>query len=123
MKISAIDLVVPWYRYPSIWLRRLYNWVIHWADTPYSVPALFLVAFIESSFFPIPPDVLLMALALGRPSKAFYFALICSLGSVMGGMFGYAIGYSLWNMTRPIFIPHIFSQKIFLNFIQFVLNL
>jgi len=78
-------------------LKRLYNWVLHWADTPYGVPALFLLAFAESSFFPIPPDVLLVALALSIPAKAFRYALICSVGSVAGAVLGYVIGYSLWD--------------------------
>lgn len=73
-------------------LKRLYHWVLHWADTPYGKPALFLLAFTESSFFPIPPDVLLIALAVGRTKKAFQFALICSVGSVLGGILGYALG-------------------------------
>jgi len=73
-------------------LRRLYNWVIHWAHTPYGAPALFILSFTESSFFPIPPDVLLMALAIGLPKKAFRFASVCTIGSVLGGMLGYYIG-------------------------------
>ncbi len=74
-------------------LRRLYDWVLHWADTPYSGWALFLLAFAESSFFPIPPDVLLIALAVAKPAKSLKYALICSAGSVLGGVLGYAIGY------------------------------
>jgi membrane protein YqaA with SNARE-associated domain len=74
-------------------LRRLYHWVLHWAETPYGAWALFLLAFSESSFFPIPPDVLLIALAVAVPAKAFRYALICSLGSVLGGCFGYLIGW------------------------------
>jgi membrane protein YqaA with SNARE-associated domain len=77
-------------------VRRIYDWVLHWAETPYGAPALFLLAFAESSFFPIPPDVLLIALAVSVRSKAFKFATICSLGSVFGGLFGYFIGYQLW---------------------------
>ncbi len=74
-------------------LRRWYDWVLHWAQTPHSLWALFLLAFAESSFFPIPPDVLLIALAVARPPRAFRFALVCSVGSVLGGCLGYAIGY------------------------------
>lgn len=74
-------------------LRKLYDWVLTWAYSPYAVPALFFLAFAESSFFPIPPDVLLMALAISIPRKAFFYALICSIGSVLGGMLGYLIGY------------------------------
>jgi membrane protein YqaA with SNARE-associated domain len=65
-----------------------------WAETPYAVPALFVLAFTESSFFPVPPDVLLIALAISIPGNAIYYALICSIGSVLGGMLGYLIGYS-----------------------------
>jgi len=75
------------------WLRKLYDWVLTWAETRYAVPALFLLAFSESSFFPIPPDVLLIALAISIPSRAFHYALICAIGSVLGGMLGYLIGY------------------------------
>jgi len=74
-------------------LRRLYDWVEHFAETPYGLWALFLLAFAESSFFPVPPDVLLIALAVSIPARAFRYALICSVGSVLGGMFGYLIGY------------------------------
>ena len=73
--------------------RKLYDWVLHWAETPYGSWALFLLAFSESSFFPIPPDVLLIALAVAVPRKAMRFALICSVGSVLGGCFGYLIGW------------------------------
>ncbi|MCK5268084.1 MAG: DedA family protein [Spirochaetes bacterium] len=84
-------------------VRRLYDWVLHWADTKYSTAALALNAFAESSFFPIPPDVLLIALDLGKPKKSFYFAFICSLFSVIGGVAGYYIGYALWDVVgKPI---------------------
>lgn len=96
-------------------IRRLYDWVLHWAETPYGVWALFLLAFAESSFFPIPPDVLLIALALSIPAKAFRYALICTFGSVLGGLFGYAIGFGVWEVSRGLFIPHIFSQATFDN--------
>ena len=79
------------------WLRRLYDWTISWADSPYGTRALFLLAFAESSFFPIPPDVLLIALTLGRTSKAFYFASLTTLGSVLGGGMGYLIGYAFFE--------------------------
>lgn len=73
-------------------VKRLYDWVLHWAETPYGAPALFLLAFAESSFFPIPPDVLLIALALAIPTRSLRFALICTAGSVIGGAAGYGIG-------------------------------
>lgn len=74
-------------------LRRAYQWVIKWSDTPYGSWALFILAFAESSCFPIPPDVLLIALAVGQPIAAFQFSSICSIGSVLGGLAGYAIGF------------------------------
>ncbi|HEX9638601.1 MAG TPA: YqaA family protein [Acidobacteriota bacterium] len=84
-------------------LQRLYEWVLHWAHTPYGVPALALLSFAESSFFPIPPDVLLMALAFSRPRRAFWYAGICSVASVLGGMAGYGLGYFLFEaLGRPI---------------------
>ena len=77
-------------------IRKLYDWVLHWADTPYGPVVLFLLAFAESSFFPIPPDVLLIALALGARDRSLYFAFICSVASIIGGLFGFGIGHFLW---------------------------
>jgi len=79
-------------------LRRLYDWVLHWADTPYAIPALFALSFAESSFFPIPPDVLLIALCIGEVNKSYRFALWCSIASVLGGIAGYGIGMFLWDI-------------------------
>lgn len=78
-------------------IRRLYAWVLHWADTPYALPALVTLAFAESSFFPIPPDPLLMALCLGKPKKAFHFALWCAAASIAGGILGYYIGFAFYE--------------------------
>ena len=83
-------------------LRRLYDWVLYWAETPYGTWALFLLAFCESSFFPIPPDILLIALAVAVPKKSLKYALICSAGSVLGGCFGYLIG---WQFMASIGSP------------------
>lgn len=74
-------------------LSAMLAWVEAFAATPYGGSALFVLAFLESSVFPIPPDVLLIALSLGRPELAFWFALVCAVGSVLGGMAGYALGY------------------------------
>jgi membrane protein YqaA with SNARE-associated domain len=74
-------------------IRRLYDWTIRWAERPHGVFALFLLAFAESSFFPIPPDVLLIALCVAASTKSFRFALVCTTGSVLGGLAGYGIGY------------------------------
>ena len=84
-------------------IKKLYDWVLHWAKTPYAIPALFLLSFAESSFFPVPPDVLLIALAISLPKKSFKYALICMIGSVVGGVVGYGIGlYGYEMIGKPI---------------------
>jgi membrane protein YqaA with SNARE-associated domain len=77
-------------------IKKLYNWVLHWAETPYGPVALFLLSFAEASFFPVPPDVLLIALCLGARSRSFIFAVTCSIASVLGAVLGYSIGYFVW---------------------------
>lgn len=96
-------------------IRRLYDWVLSWAETPYGGYALFILAFTESSFFPIPPDVLLIALTISVRQKAFKYALICSVGSLLGGVFGYYIGFGLWHVLSDYFYAYVpgFSDEIF----------
>jgi len=89
------------------WHRHLYNWVIHFADTKHAQTALFALSFSESSFFPVPPDVLLAAMALGVPKKWLRFALLCSVASVLGGTFGYLIGMFLWSMIGQWVYAHL----------------
>jgi membrane protein YqaA with SNARE-associated domain len=74
-------------------LRRLYDWVIRLAGSPRAIPAMAVVAFAESSFFPIPPDVMLIPMVLANRTKAFRIALVCTVASVLGGLLGYAIGF------------------------------
>jgi membrane protein YqaA with SNARE-associated domain len=88
-------------------LRRLYDWVLGWAETRYGMPALFLLAFAESSVFPIPPDPLLMALCLGAPRRALRFAAVATVASVLGGMTGYALGFGAWSLVGPWFFAHV----------------
>jgi len=76
-------------------LRKLYDWVINLAGSRHAPKALVAVSFAESSFFPIPPDVMLGPMVLARPNKAFVFAALCTAASVIGGMFGYGIGFFL----------------------------
>jgi membrane protein YqaA with SNARE-associated domain len=76
--------------------RRLYDWVLSFAHSRHSDKALAGFSFAESSFFPVPPDVLLMPLALGRPDRWLRFATVCTVASVVGGVFGFAIGYTAW---------------------------
>lgn len=78
------------------WIRRLYEWVEDLAGKRHAVRALFLLAAAESIVFPIPADVLLIALCVGRPKRSFYFAAVCTLGSVLGAIVGYSLGYWMW---------------------------
>ena len=98
-------------------LRNLYDWVLTWADHRYASFALFVMAFAEASFFPIPPDVLLLAMAMGAPSKAFRFAAICTLGSVLGGITGYAMGWGLWGVLDTYFYQYVpgFNEALFIR--------
>ncbi len=74
-------------------IRRLYDWVIRLAGHRYAIPAMGAVSFAESSFFPIPPDVMLIPMVLANRTKAFRIALVCTVCSVLGGLLGYAIGF------------------------------
>jgi|ERR1711991_42355 len=78
-------------------LRSLYNWTLKKAEHKYSSWILSIVSFSESSFFPIPPDVLLIPMIIAKRTKAWTYALICTLSSVIGGVAGYAIGFFLFN--------------------------
>ena len=77
-------------------IKNLYDWVLNWSNSKHGVVALALMAVSEASFFPIPPDVLLIALCLGSQSKSLKYALICSVGSILGAVVGYGIGSILW---------------------------
>ena len=84
-------------------LRKLYDWVLTWADKPSGVKILGFMSTAEASFFPIPPDVLLIPLALGNRKKAIYYAFICSVCSVLGAIIGYSIGKWLWYIELGTF--------------------
>lgn len=84
-------------------LQRLYDWTMRLADHPRALWALAIVSFVESSFFPIPPDVLMIPMILARPSRAWLIALVALVSSVIGGLFGYAIGYFAFEtIGKPI---------------------
>jgi membrane protein YqaA with SNARE-associated domain len=95
--------------------RRLYDWVLHWANTPYGAPALFLLAVAESSVFPVPPDVLLIALSISLPHRAWYYATVCSIGSVIGGVIGYLLGWGFWSLLDDFFFTYVpgFTPQLF----------
>jgi membrane protein YqaA with SNARE-associated domain len=78
-------------------LRRIYDWCVASADKPYALWVLGAVSFAESSFFPVPPDIMLLPMSLARPKRAWLFAALCTAASVAGGMLGYAIGAVLYD--------------------------
>lgn len=85
-------------------IKGLYDWTMGLAQSPHALWALAIVAFVESSFFPIPPDVLMIPMIIARPNKAFLIAGIATVASVLGGLFGYYIGYALFELIgQPIF--------------------
>jgi membrane protein YqaA with SNARE-associated domain len=85
-------------------LRRLYHWTLALAERPFAPWALGGVSFAESSFFPIPPDVMLIPMCLAQPKRAFWYATICTAASVLGGIAGYAIGYLLFDTVGHFLI-------------------
>jgi membrane protein YqaA with SNARE-associated domain len=102
-------------------IKRLYNWVLSWSESKWGWLALFFIALFEASWFPLPPDVLLIALCIGATKKSFRFASICLVGSVLGAMIGYFIGQTLWGtMSDPSALAtfcyeYIFSQQTFIE--------
>jgi membrane protein YqaA with SNARE-associated domain len=78
-------------------LKRIYDWCIAAADKPYALWLLAAVSFAESSFFPVPPDVMLAPMSLAKPKRAWVFASVCTIASVLGGILGYAIGALLYD--------------------------
>jgi len=94
-------------RGPFSLLRRLYDWTLSWAESRWGPAALAALAFSEAVFFPIPPDPLLMALALGRPRHAMRFAALCTAASVVGGVSGYFVGLWLWQAVDQFFFAYV----------------
>jgi membrane protein YqaA with SNARE-associated domain len=89
-------------------LKRIYDWCIAAADKPYALWIMAGVSFAESSFFPIPPDVMLLPMSLARPKRAWWFATICTIASVAGGLVGYGIGALLYDSLGQ-WLMHIYN--------------
>ena len=102
-KQTPLNKNISWWH----WHKHLYNWVISFADSKHGGTALFTLSFAESSFFPVPPDVLLGPLTLGAPKKWLKFALWCSVASVIGGILGYLIGMFLWAIIGNWVMSHL----------------
>lgn len=96
-------------------IRRMYDWVLSWADSRWGTAALFGISFAESSVFPIPPDVLQVALSASRPRWSFWYAAVSAVGSVLGAVLGWYIGCALWEslggaMLR--WVPGLTQEKV-----------
>lgn len=89
-------------------LRRLYDRVLDLAAKPWATTALAVISFVESSVFPIPPDVMLIPMCLAKPNRAFWYAGICTVASVLGGLLGYAIGALLYD-TLGLFLIRLYG--------------
>ncbi|MHC4758620.1 MAG: YqaA family protein [Planctomycetota bacterium] len=92
----------PWWKLH----RRLYDWVVHWADTPYGMPALILLALTEPICVPIPADVMVIGMCLGKPKSSIKYGLTCALFSVLGGTIAFSLGLAI----GPERIIHFFEQ-------------
>jgi membrane protein YqaA with SNARE-associated domain len=101
-------------------MRRLYDWMMGMAGSPRAPWALAIVAFIESSFFPIPPDVMLIPMVLRDRSKAWWYATIATVASVLGGLLGYAIGYFFFEAIGKPILNFYGREHALDSFIQFV---
>lgn len=97
---------------PSFGLRKLYDWTLKWSKTKYAKWFLFLMAFSESSFFPIPPDVLLIAMTVAERMKWWMFASIATIGSVLGGVAGYYIGVAFFESIGKSIINFYHLQEL-----------
>jgi len=97
-------------------IKAIYNWTIKLSATRYALWALAIVAFAESSFFPIPPDILLIPLIIAKPKNAYLIAFIAMVASVFGGGLGYYIGLKLYETVGIIIINFYHAQQLFLDF-------
>ena len=97
-------------------IKAVYNWTIKLSATRYALWALAIVAFAESSFFPIPPDILLIPLIIAKPKNAYLIAFIAMVASVFGGGLGYYIGLKLYETVGIIIINFYHAQQLFLDF-------
>ncbi|WP_417317499.1 YqaA family protein [Emcibacter sp.] len=93
-------------------LETLYNKTLELADKPHALTTLAIISFIESSFFPIPPDILLIPMVLAAPTRAWKIAFVCTLSSVLGGLFGYYIGFALFDVVgQPLVEFYGYEEK------------
>lgn len=112
---SPILFVLSCIAWPRKVIRRLYGWVVGWAETRRAEQALAGIAFAESSFFPIPPDPLLIAMVMAKPTHFLRHATICTVASTFGGVFGYLIGLMLFSTVGTWIIETYHLQEEFVH--------
>ena len=100
-------------------LRKLYDWTLEKSKSPKAVWFLSLVSFTESSIFPIPPDIILIPMIIAKRINAFFYALVCTISSVIGGVIGYCIGFFFFNSLGILIINYYGLQNQFNNFEQY----
>ena len=103
-------------------LRKIYNWTIEKSKHPKAVWFLSLVSFTESSFFPIPPDIILIPMIIAKRTRAWFYAFVCTMSSVLGGLFGYCIGYFFYNSVGKIILEYYGLTNQFIIFEEYYLK-
>ena len=103
-------------------LRKIYNWTIEKSKHPKAVWFLSLVSFTESSFFPIPPDIILIPMIIAKRTRAWFYAFVCTMSSVLGGLFGYCIGYFFYNSIGKIILEYYGLTNQFIIFEEYYLK-
>ena len=103
-------------------LRKIYNWTIEKSKHPKAIWFLSLVSFSESSFFPIPPDIILIPMIIARRTRAWFYAFVCTISSVLGGLFGYCIGYFFYNSVGKIILEYYGLTNQFIIFEEYYLQ-
>ena len=116
--MSLISAIVTLTTPPRRWSRNLYDWTLHWAETPQSLIALFCIALVESSFFPIPPDLLLIAIVVANPNMWLRAAGICAVGSLIGAAIGYAIGAAFMTTVGDLIIDFYQASEAWDRFVE-----
>ena len=116
--MSLVSAIVTLTAPPRRWARGLYDWTLHWAETPQSLAALFGIAFIESSFFPVPPDLLLIAIVAARPGVWLRAAGICAVGSFLGAAVGYGIGAAFMTTVGDPIIAFYQAEEAWDRFVE-----
>ena len=103
-------------------LRKLYDWTLLKSSHPKASWFLAIISFAESSFFPIPPDIILIPMIIAKKTKAYFYAFICTLSSVAGGVIGYCFGFFLYNSIGLLILNYYGLSDHFINFEQYYLK-